>query len=56
MKALGVEKAKGTLADEFMGEGVFDYNKKKEILNTRFTSSLYDKMRFYYERVERSIT
>jgi hypothetical protein len=41
--------------NEFMGEGVFDYNKKKEILNTRFTSSLNDKVRFYYERVGKSI-
>jgi len=41
--------------DEFMGEGVFDYIKKKEILNTRFTSSLNDKVRFYYKRVGKSI-
>ena len=41
--------------NEFMGEGIFDYNKKKEILNTRFTSSLCDKVRFYYERVRKSI-
>jgi hypothetical protein len=39
----------------YLGEGVFDYNKKKAIINTRFTSSIGDKINFYNERIGRSI-
>lgn len=36
-------------------EGLFDYRKKKTILNTRFTSSLCEKKDFYNNRVGKSI-
>lgn len=39
----------------YMGEGIFDYKEKKRLINARFTSSLCDKVEFYYERVGNSI-
>lgn len=39
----------------YMGEGIFDYREKRRLINARFTSSLCDKVKFYYERVGNSI-
>ncbi|MEM5768197.1 MAG: hypothetical protein AAGU32_07905, partial [Bacillota bacterium] len=41
--------------DKFAGEGVFDYNELSAIINTRFTSSLWDKVKFFKKRVGSSI-
>ena len=38
--------------DKFHGSGMFDYTKKREIMLTRLTSSIYDKKKFYYEHLE----
>lgn len=46
----GNEKINGL--DKFHGSGVFDYNKKENIILTRFTKSIDDKVKFYFDHLK----